>query len=70
MNCLKYSYGLIFDDLLIMETKKYLPQIFRKNLGSKKTSTEINNTVKVFAVSILALLALGVFTTSQQLNAG
>ncbi|WP_345200775.1 hypothetical protein [Chryseobacterium ginsengisoli] len=53
-----------------METKKYLPQIFRKNLGSKKTSTEINNTVKVFAVSILALLALGVFTTSQQLNAG
>jgi len=30
----------------------------------------IKKTVKVFTVSVLALLALGFFTTSQKLNAG
>ncbi|WP_346985406.1 hypothetical protein [Chryseobacterium sp. POE27] len=30
----------------------------------------IKKTVKLFTVSVLALLALGFFTTSQKLNAG
>ncbi len=53
-----------------MRTKKYLSTIFNKKIEDKKNSTGINNTAKVFAVSVLALLALGVFTTSQRLNAG
>jgi hypothetical protein len=70
MRFLKNNYGLIFDDLLIMEAKKYLSQILRIKNGSQETSKGIKNTATVFAVGILALFAFGVFTTSQRLNAG
>lgn len=59
-----------FDYLLIMEAKKYVSQLFGEKSGSKETSKGIKNTAKVFAVGILALFALGIFTTSQRLNAG
>jgi hypothetical protein len=56
--------------LLIMETKKCLSQILGIKKGSHETSKGIKNTATFFAVGVLALVALGVFTTSQRLNAG
>lgn len=66
----KSDFGLKFDIFFIMKTKKYLSQIFNNKMKDKKKLSGINNTAKVFAVSVLALFALGVFTTSQRLNAG
>ena len=53
-----------------MEAKKYLSQILRLKNGSQETSKGIKNTATFFAVGVLALVVLGVFTTSQRLNAG
>ncbi|MEC3876219.1 hypothetical protein [Chryseobacterium salviniae] len=43
------------------------PCILKKSL---KNGDEIKKAAKIFAVSVLALLALGFCTTSQKLNAG
>lgn len=43
------------------------PRLFKKKLLNERG---IKKTAKVFAVSVLALLAIGFCTTSQRLNAG
>jgi len=43
------------------------PHILKKKLVNERG---IKKTAKVFAVSVLALLAIGFCTTSQKLNAG
>jgi hypothetical protein len=53
-----------------METKKCLSQILGIKKGSQKTSKGIKNTATFFAIGVLTLVALGIFTTSQRLNAG
>lgn len=49
-----------------MKTTAY-PDVPKKNT---KIGEGIKNTAKIFAVGVLALLALGFCTTSQKLNAG
>ncbi|WP_177175306.1 hypothetical protein [Chryseobacterium taichungense] len=49
-----------------MKTIDY-PQVIKEKLPCREG---IKKTVKVFTVSVLALLALGFCTTSQRLNAG
>ncbi|WP_294298493.1 hypothetical protein [uncultured Chryseobacterium sp.] len=53
-----------------METKKFWSDFIEKWPAERKTSAKIKEGAKVLAVGILALLALGFFTTSQRLNAG
>jgi hypothetical protein len=53
-----------------METKK-LGSCFSKNRGLRnRDSVQAKDGIKVLIVGICALLALGLFTSSEQLNAG
>ncbi|WP_374461474.1 hypothetical protein [Chryseobacterium taeanense] len=47
--------------------RKVYSSVLKKKLPDKE---EIRKTAKFFAVSVLALLAIGFCTTSQKLNAG
>ena len=54
----------------IMKTKKILSPILGEHIGTKGVSKGIENAAKYVAVGFLALFALGLFTTSQKINAG
>ncbi|SEW15932.1 hypothetical protein SAMN05421841_1320 [Chryseobacterium wanjuense] len=53
-----------------MKTKKILSPILGEHIGTKGVSKGIENAAKYVAVGFLALFALGLFTTSQKINAG
>ncbi|WP_170234664.1 hypothetical protein [Chryseobacterium hagamense] len=53
-----------------METKKLRPCFFENRSSGSHTSAKAKEGIKVLIVGICALLALGLFTSSEQLNAG
>ncbi|ALR30355.1 hypothetical protein ATE47_07385 [Chryseobacterium sp. IHB B 17019] len=55
---------------LYMKVKNILSPFLGKRSGKQELSKEVENAAKYLAVGVLALLALGVFTTSQRINAG
>ncbi len=66
-NCLlKIILYYLISYLYCMKTRDY-PQVIKEKLPNREG---IKKTVKIFTVSVLALLALGFCTTSQRLNAG
>ena len=53
-----------------MKAKNILSPLLGKKLGKQELIKEVENVAKYLAVGVLALFALGVFTTSQRINAG
>lgn len=53
-----------------MKTKKFWSDFFKKKSAGSGNSEKIKDGAKALTVGIVALLALGLFTTSQRLNAG
>lgn len=66
----KLHYGLKFDVKNDMETKKFRSCFFGNRSSESKASERVKEGIKVFAVGVFALLALGLFTSSERLNAG
>jgi hypothetical protein len=53
-----------------MKAKNILSPLLGKKLDKQELTKEVENVAKYLVVGVLALFALGVFTTSKRINAG